>query len=206
MKTARLEVGIALIFWALVLGGGAGSVFGRPLADRTVVVMSTAGHGSGVILDSRTVLTAQHVVLAPLAIGDPNFVVRDTAGHEHAVVGCILDLYCDAAILFVSPRLTCRGALKLSHSASLVGDSILCFGTPYLPEWLPCTFYGCIVQTKVAVPSIWPQTTIIDAHIGPGCSGGGVFLRGELYGICVGAVGDLGIVLPVSELYDLLHR
>jgi S1-C subfamily serine protease len=206
MKNIHLEIGIALICWTLLASGCTCSAPSASLVSRTVSIESTLSHGSGVALNDRTVLTAQHVVLEALALGDPNISVRDTAGHVHTVVGCILDQYSDAAVLFVSPRLDTAPPCLISHARGLAGTAILCVGAPRSARWFPCATWGRISCGSVPALPMWPMVVIVDAHIAPGCSGGPVFLRGRLYGICVGTWEGLGLVLPVSELYDLLHR
>ena len=173
------------------------------LLQSAVLVYDGGGHGSGIILNSTTILTAKHVAMD----GDgprQDLIVRDAAGGEHKVTGCRVSETADAALLFVSPSLP-DVRIAISANPGNLGDEVFCVGAPLDPNWTQYAVSGRIA--KVDAPnSQWPHAVLIDAHLAPGCSGGPVFLDGKLYGICVGGEGLIVVILPVSEFLDLLAQ
>jgi S1-C subfamily serine protease len=173
------------------------------LMQSTALVYDGQGHGSGVFLTSTTVLTARHVAMdgdAPRS----DIIVKDAAGNDHKVTDVRISETADAAILTVSPALMGVHTV-ISKKPGKVGDVVFCVGAPLDPNWVQYAVGGRIA--KVGAPNDqWPHAVLIDAHLAPGCSGGPVFLDGELYGICVGGEGMIVVILPVSAFADLLAQ
>jgi S1-C subfamily serine protease len=203
------SVGVALVFLAV-----AGFVPSEPslsqLVSTTVLVTDGHGHGSGVILGPRSVLTARHVAMDFTGDGGrrSNLVVVDSLGGKHRVLGSITDPNSDAAILFVSPAMP-KVKVTLSAKPGNLGDLIVTVGAPCNVAFFPSVSVGRImrIDSDARFTGIeWPHVVVSDIHIAPGSSGGPVFLRGKLYGIAVGHSGVISIILPVSEFKGLLNR
>ena len=160
--------------------------------DSVVLVYNDGGHGSGVIVAPNAVLTAKHV-----AVHD-NLTVRANDGTEYAVTEVVLDTNSDAALLLIDGTFS-EPALEVSCLIPSVGASIMCIGTPYEVILQNCVLHGRIVKTGVDAEDGENDLLILDAHIGPGCSGGPVVYRGKVVGIVTISIGQLGGAVPCIE-------
>jgi S1-C subfamily serine protease len=169
----------------------AGSFF-MPLpvdpVDSTVLVYNAEGHGSGVIVGPDVVLTAKHVSV------EPNLHVTTADGQDYEVVAKAEDPDSDAALLYVD-RPFDEPALRVSVQRLAVGTEITVIGTPFDLENFNCVVVGRIVKVR-------DDADLLDAHCGPGFSGGPVLYRGRVIGILVAQQGVLFYDLPAERFVE----
>lgn len=150
------------------------------------------GHGSGVVLQDGTILTANHVAEK---LGNDFFIVFADGTRASGKVIKLMPKW-DLALIATSvssgiPRATLN--CNQLHS----GDSVTVIGYPG-PLPLSVT-YGRIMSPEIFIAKGFPEI-VINALIIPGNSGGPVFdANGDLIGIAnLGAEShDLGMMVPV---------
>jgi S1-C subfamily serine protease len=168
--------------------------------ERSVVILHNAdGHGSGVVIGSREVLTAKHVAMVP------ELTVLTHDGKEYQIVSTVQDPNSDLAIVTVDQDFDVP-PLILDATPLRVGDRVTIIGTPY-SIWLQnCVLPGLVVKVDADFPSgkfPIPETNldVVDCHADIGCSGSPVIdSQGRVRGIAVLLVGRLCGAVPIEEL------
>jgi S1-C subfamily serine protease len=158
-------------------------------------VYSAGGHGSGVVVGSNLVLTAKHVADHQ---NDPcGLTIKTHDGTEYKVNGVINDPNSDAALLTIDGEFSVP-ALLVSCDIPRVGEDITVIGTPYDVRLQNCLLIGRVVKSGVELDDE-KNIIMIDAHSGPGCSGGPMLYKGKVIGIVVIGWGSLGGALSAVE-------
>lgn len=140
----------------------------------SVRVSTNQGHGSGVVVSSKCVLTADHVVKDAKQINTG--VVMHIVKQEDDPVD--LALICADAPLNM-PAVKLGDVPQIDDYVYVVGDPII--------------YKGVVTEGR------YEDTNMITAHCAPGNSGGGVFNKaGELVGVAdaiTGYPGDSGVII-----------
>jgi hypothetical protein len=164
--------------------------------DSSVLVFNNNGHGSGVIVGPRLVLTAGHVAK------HENLSVRCANGTVRKVISTVCDPNADVAVLTVDDDL--HGTIaSISPRNAKVPESIVTIGVPIDPNMMGSVFSGRIVHAPIRIYA-WRSVEAYDAHTMAGCSGGPVFLNGRLVGIHVSHIGSVGFFVPISACREVL--
>jgi S1-C subfamily serine protease len=178
-----MAVLIALWVILTLLTLGAGHLSAGPTAadryalmlDQTVLVRTAnSGHGSGVLIGPRTVLTAGHVVASGDALTVELKDGRQIAARVTARGGSGLD----AAILTLAEPVDAQPA-RAACGALAFGDKIILIGNPLKLRWV-----GTFLRVSSAVLDKTDSTITVDGTIAPGMSGGPAFnTAGDIAGI-----------------------
>lgn len=171
--------------------------------DSCVLVYNDQGHGSGVIIGKNIVLTAGHVGRQPYLSVETN------DGDIHIVIRTVIDPKADIALLFIEDMFD-EPILSLSTKELKTGDEILEIGTPFDMTNFNCVLPGHVVKidAKIDYNYLIPGTNmdIMDAHSGPGISGGPVILDGKVVGIVVASSGLLNASIPIGDCIDFINE
>jgi S1-C subfamily serine protease len=197
------------IAFIVLLTTGTASPFTRTAADRyslmldqTVLVRTAnSGHGSGVLIGPRTVLTAGHVVASGDALTVEFKDGRQIAARVTARGGTGLD----AAILTLAEPVGIQPA-RAACGALAFGDEVTVIGNPLRMTWV-----GTFLRVSSSVPNGTDSTITVDGTLIPGMSGGPAFnAAGDIAGIGYGVqpqrlVGSISItglayITPASAL------
>ncbi len=173
------------------------------LKDRTVIVKTKEGHGSGVfIAEGGYILTNAHVV------GDEKeFEILSGSGNYQAKLLRKNDAR-DVALLRVDEPFTAPSPVSISRKPSGIGEELYVIGTPLDIKFSQTITRGIVSAKRMIRGMNFIQT---DAAINFGNSGGPVFNRhGELVAITVssvmtreGASMNINYLIPID---DALHR
>lgn len=188
-------IAAAIIAFLLVVQSGAKRV---ALAKSTLLVSVGKGHGSGVHIGNRFVITAAHVV------GQESEVVLSTSkGDDHPADVLWVNSAHDVALLRSRDELGSDVSRLACDSAPQIGQRIEAIGNPgklkFVHSW-----------GRVAGPVEelfrWKVAFIADLGIAPGSSGGPVIdERGRVAGIVVGvSVTYLGGMVPSPTNYSVI--
>ena len=177
-------------------------------AISTVKVLPAEGHGSGVHVGNRYIITAAHVVGAAATVK-----VKAKHGGESEADVLWINKAHDIALLRAR-ELQGVAVSQIDCSVPAIGQHIQGVGAPG-----PLEFIHAFGQVSSGVQSnrLWASYFIAAMAIGPGMSGGPVFdARGKVVGIMVGvALTQLGwtpsalsfaYVVPSSTLCTLVMR
>jgi len=177
-------------------------------ADAVVKVITEGGHGSGVHMGDRYLLTAAHVV------GDSASVeVKSSTGEIHSAEVLWANTAYDVALLRVDDA-SGLGAVHLSCRTPTVGEHITAKGNPVNVEFV--TVWGKIAG-EVRELGPWRSVVVTDIVTVPGQSGGPVYDNsGKIVGITVGVMAarfgfggslvGMGYVVPGSVICGLMAR
>lgn len=187
----RTMVKVLFLMLALSCTTGRRAMFLNELLSRSVIVQTSEGRGTGVIISKGIILTNAH-----LFHEDVDIMVND----KKAVV-LKKDLESDLMLLFAEtasvPPLSFANTIMQDDEIVVVGN--------------PLGHTGMV--TRGHVIDITAGKIYIDAHIFFGSSGGGVYnSHGELVGVVVGIEGGtgdgfpFGIVIPSSVISDFLLK
>jgi S1-C subfamily serine protease len=189
------------MLWAgLALGlaacGASAEVLDRELRSSVFVTDGSGGHGSGVIVSGRTVLTNAHVAKMLKA----KAVVRFHGGEE--VVGRVawVSEVSDVALIDVEVPAGYAPAV-VSCERPAAGGEIVTVGHPVITRW--AVSYG---RVSSDLPPDYPQliewdAVVLDVSAGPGSSGSPVFDKyGRVIGLVFGQLvaGDMFSRVPVE--------
>lgn len=207
MRRSALILAVALLGGALAACGG-GFAKAKPAGSTLKVVMAAGGHGSGVHIGDRFVLTAAHVVTS----ADSVTLKADDGSVRSAEVLWINKKF-DVALLryardenIASSPLACR--------AALVGEMLKASGNPGQLEFVSTT--GKVAGSAREVGP-WASVMVFDGTVAPGMSGGPLFDRyGNVVALTVGLLAvpmgfvsapmPISYIVPSSVVCDLMAR
>jgi S1-C subfamily serine protease len=155
------------------------------LSYSTVKILTAGGHGSGIHVGNRYIITAAHVVGAADTVK-----IRAKHGGESEAEVLWVNKAHDLALLRAKD-LTGVAVSQIECGVPAIGQHIEAIGAPGPLEFIHA--YGR-VASGVQSNSHWASYFIAAMVVGPGMSGGPVFdARGKVVGIVVGvAVAQLG--------------
>jgi S1-C subfamily serine protease len=178
------------------------------LAISTVKILPAEGHGSGVHVGNRYIVTAAHVVGSQKTVN-----VRAKHGGESEAEVLWVNKAHDIALLRAKD-LTNVGVSQIECGVPAIGQHIEAIGAPGPLEFIHA--YGR-VSSEVQSNTHWASYFIAAMVVGPGMSGGPVFdARGKVVGIVVGValtqIGfsasalSLAYIVPSSTVCALTMR
>ena len=160
------------------------SVFGETDRQKGEILETTRGHGSGVLLDSRRVLTVAHVV-----DNEQRVLVRTQDGVERRARILRMDERTDLALLELAaplPDFLVPKRVTLGDSDRLaVGQKVIAIGNPFgLENSLSVGTVSGFREAAEESKGVRPEYIQTDAAINSGNSGGPVFdSAGRVIGI-----------------------
>lgn len=207
MRYSALFLALFAVSTALA-GCGKGFAKAKPAGSTLKVVMGGGGHGSGVHIGDRFVLTAYHVVTT----SDTVTLQADDGSIRPAIVlwankdfDVALLRYAKNDNIAASP-LVCREAF--------VGEQLRAKGNPGTIEFIQT---AGIVSGAARRHGPWASVFVFDGTVAPGMSGGPVFdNRGNVVGLTVGLMAvpmgfasspmPISYIVPSTVVCDLLAR
>jgi S1-C subfamily serine protease len=146
------------------------------IPQRSVLVVRGDETGSGVILNDKYVLTAEHLAEGPVQVlrNAPIRVVKDMPAKDRVLNEVIKrDKLNDLALVGLPPTLKGMADVPLANSVG-VGDPVVCVSYPLGLEML---IFGRVSRVEGGI-------TYFDMNVARGSSGGGVYNgNGELMGM-----------------------
>lgn len=172
------------------------------LENSVVYIASSTNHsqhGSGMVINSRTIITAKHVAQAILSSGS-EIQIRTKSGEVlSSRIGVAMSSYVDVAILFLMDKDIPVTPVPLSCNRATVGDKIFAIGHPLAEEWIYTFGY---ISRNEADPQFRHQATTMP--VANGLSGAPVF---NSLGQFVGLINSFltislqkGIMTPVGPI------
>jgi S1-C subfamily serine protease len=176
-------------------------------------------HGTGVVIyESGYILTAGHVVKGAKNI---LFAIEDGQGQVTRLPAVVVavDPSRDLAVLKVARRFE-KPVVLAGPESFLPGDAVYKIGYPYVCNKLVVRGHIMGLRTNISIPAEKinvPNATIVNLLIGPGDSGGGLFLEkdGRLAGILIGIIElksgsespmPLRIAVSVDDIRSFLRK
>jgi len=176
-------------------------------------------HGTGVIIhESGYILTAGHVVKGAKII---LFAVEDEQGRVTSLPATVVavDTGRDLAVLKVAGRFE-KPVILADMESLQPGDAVYKIGYPYVCNKLVVRGHIMGLRVNIRIPAEKvnvPNATIVNLLIGPGDSGGGLFLEkdGRLAGILIGIIElksgsespmPLRIAVSVDDIKSFLRK
>ena len=187
----RTAVKVLFLMLALSCATGRKTAFLNELLARSVIVQTSEGRGTGVIISKGVILTNAHLFHEDVEItvnGKKAAVLKKDSERD------LMLLFAETASL---PSLTLANTITQDDEIVVVGN--------------PLGHTGMV--TRGHIIDITASKVYIDAHIFFGSSGGGVYnSQGELVGVVVGIEGGtgdgfpFGIVIPSSVIIDFILK
>lgn len=179
------------------------------LALSTVKIQIGQGHGSGVHVGNRWIITAAHVVK-----GQTEVALKSSLGGEAVADVLWINERQDIALLRARD-LAGVEASRLLCEDPRVGQSVIAIGNPGPLEFI--TAHGTVASGQKHSKEHWADHYIVSMPIAPGMSGGPVLdHHGRVVGIVVGvammSIGwagapiGFGYIAPASAVCKLLAR
>lgn len=185
----------------------------RSLAPKVVVIF---GHGTGIVVGSRTVLTAAHVVQEIKTDNSESGTTNDLKTpvviktfDDKEYLGSVLNLDAsqDLAVVETAPVFGVTAAIQCVDAKP--GQKIWSIGHPLILRDIYTFGY---VSSYSSGKWYWSSVQVVDLTVGLGMSGGPVFNhQGELVGIIVGTlaggfspVGSMTLMVPGSTICKYL--
>lgn len=207
MRRSALTLAIVLLGTVVTACGG-GFVKAKPAGSTLKVVMAGGGHGSGVHIGDRFVLTAAHVL----------------GGAETTTLKADDGSVRDAAVLWVNKKFDVA-LLRYERDENIASSPLVCRQS-YVGELLKATGNpGTLefVSTEGKVSGLprevgpWAAVMVFDGTIVPGMSGGPLLDRyGNVVGLTVGLMAvplgfssapmPISYIVPSPVVCDLLAR
>jgi len=188
----------AIIAFLLVAQAGAKRT---ALAKSTVYVHVGKGHGSGVAIGNRYILTAAHVVGA-----ESEVMLSTSNGGEYAADVLWANRAHDVALLRFREDVDTEVSRLNCSSEPAIGQHIEAIGSPGIFEFVHS--WGRISKLAHQFQD-WKVALVADLNIAPGSSGGPVIdERGRVIGIVVAwyPPTSFSIIVPSSAICYLLAR
>jgi S1-C subfamily serine protease len=199
---------IVCLLWLLI--GCAQPVPSYPRDQVRVVMVSTGGNGSGVVIRPGLILTAKHVAVVPGLV-----LVKDGTKGTGVVMAEQeeVDL---ALIRYPLAEASCP-CVRLADSEAAIDEPVFVIGYPLGIAQMVTMGHAQSIQ-EVYITDDWGQThklgkrLVLTAGVMPGNSGGGVFVfrdgEYQLVGIMVQMMpmpgGPISFAVPLAEIKDFL--
>lgn len=179
--------------------------FARMQAE-TVKVSVEGGHGSGVLVGKRLVLTAAHVAAGKSTV---TVLFQDGISYTGKPVWIGVQPYDMAMILLDAPTVN-EPIAPISCAPLGLGDEFFSYGNPVIfPQALA---FGRVASLKLAMEDSGPLL-MSDITLAPGMSGGPAFnARGEVVGLNIAILLEplnmqivpthFGLIMPMSAICE----
>lgn len=173
----------------------------------TVAVSDELGHGSGVVIDANTVLTARHVVEGTPIGGKVTVQYSNGDQREATVAFTGVDSGDDLAVLHTDT--TGHSVAPMSCAKPYIGQEVMVFGYPKFLANIATYGFVAGFNTNDELEAMEASAVVLDVKVNPGNSGGPVFdMSGRVIGIANAMIPNtgLGIMLPNTVICKALGR
>lgn len=187
----------ALFVFALSAALSACTGFARPApTGSTVKIVLEGGHGSGVHIGDRFVITAAHVV----GSADSVEIKADDGSTQRAAVLWVNKSYDIALLRYAKPAN--MAVASLSCREAQVGERVRALGSPGAIDFISNNGF---VSGSARKHGPWASVLVFDGIVAPGMSGGPVHdATGRVIGITVGLMavpmGFGASLIPISYI------